>query len=104
MPEEQQLEQQKNYKYVVEYDRTNCIGAEMCAFVDPENFKMNEDGKADLVHGKEKEGNQFFLFTNDNMEDMGNPLRRAADSCPAGVIRITEISTGRRVAGAPERK
>lgn len=96
--------EKKNYKYIVEYDRANCIGADMCTFVDPDNFKMNEDGKADLVHGKETGNQQFVLFTNENMEDMGNQLRRAADSCPAAVIRITEIATGRRVAGAPERK
>lgn len=95
---------EKNSKYIVEYDRTNCIGADMCTFVDPENFKMNEDGKADLAKGEDKGNEQFVKFTNENMEDMGNSLRRAADSCPAAVIRITEIATGRRVAGAPERK
>ena len=97
MPEEQK-------KYIVEYDRANCIGADMCTFVDPENFKMNEDGKADLVKGEHKGNDQFVMPTNENMEDMGNPLRRAADSCPAAVIRITEIATGKRVAGAPPRK
>lgn len=97
------LQEQKR-RYVVDYDRTNCIGAEMCAFIDPENFRMNEDGKADMIHGKEKEPGQFVMLTDENMEDIGNPLRRAADSCPAAVIRITEIATGRRVAGAPQRR
>jgi len=90
-------------KYKVIYNRAGCIGADMCTFVDPEHFVMADDNKANLVGGKQDPENKdlWIMETNQPCEDMGNDLRRAADSCPAGVIKIIRLADGTRIAGYP---
>ncbi len=90
-------------RYRVEYNRKGCIGAFMCSFIDPDHFKENyDDSKVDMVgDGVRKEGDIFVMEVEGNLEDMGNLVRRAADSCPAGVIRIFDLETGQRIAGHP---
>ncbi|MEK6809265.1 MAG: hypothetical protein AABY40_01195, partial [Nanoarchaeota archaeon] len=70
-------------------------------FVDEESFKMNEDQKADFIDAKEEKPGLFVKEIEGDLSDMGHPTRRAADSCPAGVIRIIDLETGRRIAGHP---
>jgi len=80
------------HKYRVIYNRKYCVGGDICTFVDTERFVLAKDGKAD---GK------FVMEVEDpGMNDIGNPLRRAADSCPAGVIRVIRIRDGTLVAGS----
>lgn len=88
-------------RYRVEYIRPGCITGDICTFVDEAHFVMNEDGKADFLGAKEEKPGLFVMEVTDDLSDMGHPLRRAADSCPAGVIRIIEMDTGKRIAGHP---
>ena len=95
------MEQPKRYR--VEYNRNGCIGADICTFIDPDHFVMASDNKVDMIGGVEKDKPGVFVMeVEGNLDDMCNEIRRAADSCPAGVIRIIEIATGRRIAGHPE--
>lgn len=87
--------------YRVEYVRPGCIAGDICTFVDEENFRMNEDQKADFIGAKEERSGLFVKEIEGDLSDMGHPTRRAADSCPAGVIRIIDLETGKRIAGHP---
>ena len=40
-------------KYLVRYERGNCIGAGVCVVMDAASFEMNTDGKANLLDGKQ---------------------------------------------------
>ena len=88
-------------KYRVEYVRPGCIAGDICTFVDDENFKMNDDQKADFIGAREEKPGLFVKEIEGDLSDMGHPTRRAADSCPAGVIRIIDLETGKRIAGHP---
>ena len=77
-------------KYRIVYDRNNCIGAATCEALDPDHFKLVDDGKADLLGGSEKDG-KWVLETDDLKEAIG-----AAQGCPAKVIEVYD-ETGKRL-------
>ena len=93
------------HKYRVTYNRKFCVGGDICTFIDPDHFVLNtKDGKADFkgaeLAGKGRDEGRFAMEIEDpTMNDIGNPVRRAADSCPAGVIRVIRVKDGRLVAG-----
>ncbi|HLC93210.1 MAG TPA: ferredoxin [archaeon] len=75
-------------KFKIIYDRNNCVAAGPCAAVDNEHFKINaDDGKADLIGGKEVSPGVFELEV--DSDDLAN---QAAAVCPAAVISIKKIS------------
>jgi len=61
---------QQNCK--VSHERSKCIGCKTCAKMAPENFKINLDGKADLV----KEEGDCELLT------------EVVQSCPVNCIHV----------------
>jgi ferredoxin len=70
-------------KYLVKYDREECIGAASCT-VFSKKFKIVKDGKANLIGSKEK-GDFFELEIEEKeLEEM----KEAAQSCPVNVIHI----------------
>ena len=74
-------------KFRIVYDRTNCVAAGPCAAVDPVHFKINaEDGKADLIGGKEVSPGIWELEVDD--DELAN---QAVSVCPAAVISIKKI-------------
>ena len=79
-------------KYKITYDRAACIGAGACAAMDPANFKMSNDGKANLIGGKDIGGDKWEL------EAEGTPaLVEAAKSCPVEVIKVKNLDTGQQL-------
>lgn len=81
--------------YVVEYNRGECIGAAACAAVDPDNFTMAEDGRADLVNGTRKEdAEDVYVKEVDDLDF----LKAAAESCPVQVIKVYDKDTYEQVA------
>lgn len=71
-------------KYLIKYDRENCIGAASCTTFS-KRFKLDkQDGKANLVGGKEKE--DIFELTVDEKEL--EEVKQAAQSCPVNVIHV----------------
>ena len=72
-------------KYIIEYEREGCIGAAACCAVSPENWVMNQDGKADLMHTE---------IGDDRLQEN----IEAAEVCPVRVIKIKEKKTGKQLA------
>lgn len=80
-------------KYVIKYEREGCIGAAVCAAVDPDHWEIsNVDGKADLRQAVRNGGN-FELEVN----DINEHAIEAAKGCPVVVIKIFEKETGRQI-------
>ncbi len=68
------------------YDRERCIGAEACVAVCSKHWKMASDGKADLIGSKKRADGKYEKI----LEDV-DCNQQAADSCPAGVIKIEKV-------------
>ncbi len=81
--------------YKIEYDRNNCIGAGICAALSPENFKINNDTKADLIGGvlNEKTG----VWEKEITEEEYDKMMAAAGGCPVLVIRVIDKESGERL-------
>lgn len=67
--------------YEVVYDREGCIGAAACCAVNPDNWILAEDGKADF---KKK-----FIGEKELAKE-----KEAAEVCPVDVIKIRNRKTG----------
>jgi ferredoxin len=83
-------------KYVVDYDRPNCIGAGACTAVNPRRWKMNydRDGKAELIGGTENEdGTQTLEIDENEFEKM----KESAEICPVAVIHLRKKETGEKI-------
>ena len=82
-------------KYKIEYDREACIGIAACVAVDPENWVMVDDNKADLKDSRQDTKTKFFVKEIDESE-----LKKwmdAAESCSVNVIHIVDLKTGKRI-------
>lgn len=81
-------------KYKIIYDRKDCIGATMCAAVNPDDWEIIEDGKAKLIKGTEEpKGSQQWVRIINESELKRN--LKAAESCPVKVIKIIDLQTGK---------
>lgn len=71
------------------YDRDKCIGAAACIAEDPEDWSMNNDGKADLkgVAKNESTGKQELEVSDAKKLEK---MKAAADVCPVKVIVVEE--------------
>jgi len=56
-------------------DQENCIGCGSCVALAPETFKMNDDGKSEVIDQKGNSDEEILT---------------AAKSCPVSVIHITD--------------
>ena len=81
-------------KYKIIYDRNGCIGALTC-LIASKFFKENiEDGKADLLNGKEIKHEIFELEIDEEF------LKMALDGagvCPVNVIHVIDLETGEQL-------
>ena len=66
------------------HERKSCIGCEACAAVDPKNWKMNEDGKSDLVDGEKIGDDEKKEFDEKDLEKN----KEVAECCPVNVIHV----------------
>ena len=84
-------------KYLVEYERDACIGAAACVAVQPDQWSIVDDGKADLKDSKqqEKEGKKIWIKEIDESEL--ERYKEGAESCPVTVIHIVDKETGKRI-------
>jgi len=87
---------EKKTKYIVEYDRPNCVGSEVCVTASPKFWKMNydRDGKADLIGGKEKEDTTAEIeIGEEDFEEMN----AAVEVCPVNVILMRKKETNKKI-------
>jgi len=82
-------------KYIIEYDRTGCIGAAACVAVFPEGWEMEQNGKATLLAGTAKKDSNKETLEIDEAE-LEKHLE-AAKVCPVTVIHVTEKDTGKKL-------
>jgi ferredoxin len=68
----------KNSNYLVEVDRSKCIGAATCVALAPKTFKLDQDQIAEVI-SQENDNNQDKLL--------------AAQSCPSSAIRLIDRRT-----------
>jgi ferredoxin len=81
-------------KYKLEHNRPDCIGCAACAAIAPEVWEMNEDGKSDIISGKDrKDGWQEHEIEEKDLEIN----KEAAESCPVNVIHLTDKETGEKL-------
>lgn len=71
-------------KLYITHERANCIGCMACATLDPKNWKMNIDGKSDLIKSEK-------INLIEKKEFQTNELEKnieTAQCCPVNVIHI----------------
>lgn len=82
-------------EYEIRYFKPNCIAADICTFIDPKHFKMNQhEQKVELIGGKES-GDGWFRV--DIKPEELKAAIEAAGGCPAGVIHVYDKKTGEKV-------
>ncbi|HLC36581.1 MAG TPA: ferredoxin [archaeon] len=80
--------------YILRHDRPNCIGCSACANVAPKFWEMNDDGKSDIIGGKDvAEGWQELEIKDEDFA----LNKEAADSCPVNVIHIDKKDSKERI-------
>ena len=84
-------------KYLIEYDRGNCIGAAACAAVAPEFWSMDEDNKANLAEASKNTDNSLQTREVELDESELNNLLESAKTCPVNVIHVIDKETGEKL-------
>ena len=92
--EEQNKEQRSEKKYLLKHDRPNCIGCAACEAVAPDFWKMDEDGKSDIIGSKRKEDGSEELDIEEKDFDLN---KDAAESCPVNVIHLIDKKTKEKI-------
>lgn len=81
-------------KYVMEHDRPNCIGCGSCAALCPKHWKMNDDGKSDIIGGKQrKDGRQELEIGEEDFKTN----KETAEACPVNAIHLKKKETGEKI-------
>lgn len=92
------MEESKTKKrYKVIYERSNCIEILSCAAEYPERWIVdNNDNKAMLIGGrKESDNPETWVLEFDEGEL--EKFKASAEVCPARVIHIIELETGKKI-------
>lgn len=80
-------------KFLLEHNRPDCIGCAACAAVNPKHWEMNEDGKSDIINGKQREDGWQELEISEEDLEMN---KQAAEACPVNVIHLKNKETGEK--------
>ena len=70
----------------ISHDRVNCIGCGSCAAMDSKCWRMNVDGKADLIECIERDE---WEYKDRESKDMALDME-CAYSCPVNVIHVSK--------------
>ncbi len=84
-------------KYLIEYDRANCIGVAACAAVAPDYWGMDEDGKANLQEAIKNGDNSLQTREVELDETELNNLLESAKTCPVNVIHLFDKENGEKL-------
>ena len=83
-------------KYIVQLDRENCIGAAACVAVQPDQWKIVDDGKVDFLNSKPHEKLKSWFEKEIDESELAK-FKDAAEVCPVNVIHIIEKDTGKKI-------
>lgn len=83
-------------RYSIYHNRSKCTGNPTCATVDPAHFNVSDEGKANLIGGKEVSSGLFLLET----DELGLAVE-AAHSCFGKSIKILDNKTGKSLTNKP---
>lgn len=83
-------------KIKIIYDREGCIGAGVCAAIADKVWVMVDDGKADLIGGKQNSDGKWELELDVDENDL-ELNKQAAEGCPALVIHLINKETGEKI-------
>jgi len=75
-------------KLKIIYEREGCIGAAACAAIDPDNFVMNDDGKADLTGATKREDGKWEKVVEVGSQEEVEKIIDGAKGCPVDVIQV----------------
>lgn len=74
---------------VITLQREKCIGCTFCKERAPDFFRLtHSDGKAVLLHSKEKKG---FFTLKTHHDEAFEALEQASKSCPVRIIKVTKL-------------
>jgi ferredoxin len=74
---------------IITLQRAKCIGCNYCVEQAPGQFRMSKrDGKAVLLHAKNKKG--FFTLKSPN-DTIFDDNMRAKEACPVKIIDVKQI-------------
>ncbi len=82
-------------RFIIEFEREGCIGAASCCAACPKFWKLNDDGKADLVGGEKNQDNSLQTKEIEEEDLRGN--LEAAEACPVNVIHLKKKETGEKL-------
>lgn len=72
-------------------DRTACIGAASCVALAEKTFKLDADGKAEVINGTNKiQTDEESSAQSTAEQDLREAIIEAARSCPTNAIRVLE--------------
>ena len=66
------------------HERESCIGCGACAAIDPKNWRMNKDGKSDLLYSERINTDEKKEFDEKDLEKN----KEVAECCPVNVIHV----------------
>ena len=84
-------------KYLIEYERGNCIGVAACVASAPELWELDEDGKANMLMDKKGDKKNIQMIEVEMDEEQLKKLVSSAEVCPVNVIRIFDKETGKKL-------
>ncbi len=82
-------------KYKVVYERNACIGAAFCLAVDPDNWVMRDDNKADLLNYDKKRPVEIYEKVFDDKQF--DVMKLSAFGCPVKCIHLINLDTGEQL-------
>ena len=88
----------KVFKLRIVYNKKGCTASDHCVLSDPYDFKLDEEFKAILIDGVEKEGPVPGIFVKDIDTTEPHLAINAAKTCTPKVIAIIDRETGKRIA------
>jgi ferredoxin len=84
-------------KYIIEYERGNCIGVAACVASAPDLWELDKDGKANLLLNKKDGKKEMQTIEVELDEKELDKIVRSAEVCPVNVIRIIEKESKNRL-------
>lgn len=86
-------------KIKIVYDRNGCIGAAACVSINPIDWVMDADGKANLIQSQKEAEKLVKIVDVNNKEEMGRVVESAI-VCPVSIIEVWDVKENKRIVPA----